>query len=48
MTHSAFWVHSPIQRQNTNEKKLVIEKLFKNRLRRLQSLVKLIQIMNEK
>ena len=29
MAHSAVWGHSPIQRQNTNSKKLTIEKLSK-------------------
>ena len=27
MAHSPVWGHSPIQRQNTNSKKLTIEKL---------------------
>ena len=30
MAHSAIWGHSPIQRQNTNSKKLTIEKLSKS------------------
>ena len=39
MAHSAVWGNSPIQRQNTNSKKLTIEKLSK---------LELIQTMNEK
>ena len=34
MAHSAVWGHPPIQRQNTNSKKLMIEKLPKSSLRR--------------
>ena len=34
MAHSAVWGHSPIQRQNTNSKKLTIKKLSKSGLRR--------------
>ena len=34
MAHSAVWGHSPIQRKNTNSKKLTIEKLSKSGLRR--------------
>ena len=34
MAHSAVWGHLPIQRQNTNSKKLTIEKLSKSGLRR--------------
>ena len=34
MAHSAVWGHPPIQRQNTNSKKLTIEKLSKSGLRR--------------
>ena len=34
MTHSAVWGHPPIQRQNTNSKKLTIEKLSKSGLRK--------------
>ena len=30
MAHSAVWGHPPIQRQNTNSKKLTIEKLSKS------------------
>ena len=48
MAHSAVWGHSPIQRQNTNSKKLTIKKLSKSGLAEgVQSLVKLIQTMNE-
>ena len=46
MAHSAVWGHPPIQRQNTNSKKLTIEKLPKCSLRRCTK-VKLIQTMNE-
>ena len=49
MAHSAVWGHAPIQRQNTNSKNLMIKKLSKNGLAEgVQSLVKLIQTMNEK
>ena len=34
MAHSAVWGHSPIQRQNTNSKKLTIKKLSKSGLGR--------------
>ena len=34
MAHSAVWGHPPIQRQNTNSKKLTIEKLCKSGLRK--------------
>ena len=34
MAHSAVWGHSPIQRQNTNLKKLTIKKLSKSGLGR--------------
>ena len=34
MAHSAVWGHSPIQRQNTNSKKLTIKKLSKSDLGR--------------
>ena len=34
MAHSAVWGHSPIQRQNTNSKKLMIKKLSKSGLGR--------------
>ena len=34
MAHSAVWGHLPIQRQNTNPKKLTIKKLSKSGLRR--------------
>ena len=34
MAHSAVWGHPPIQRQNTNSKKLTTEKLSKSSLRR--------------
>ena len=34
MAHSAVWGHSSIQRQNTNSKRLTIEKLSKSGLRR--------------
>ena len=34
MAHSAVWGHSPIQKQNTNSKKLTIKKLSKSGLRR--------------
>ena len=34
MAHSAVWDRLPIQRQNTNSKKLTIEKLCKNGLRK--------------
>ena len=34
MVHSAVWGHPPIQRQNTNSKRLMIEKLSKSGLRR--------------
>ena len=34
MVHSAVWGHSPVQRQNTNTKKLTIEKLSKSGLGR--------------
>ena len=34
MAHSAVWGHLPIQRQNTNSKKLTIKKLSKSGLRR--------------
>ena len=33
MAHSAVWGRPPTQRQNTNSKKLAIEKLSKNGLR---------------
>ena len=33
MAHSAVWGHSSIQKQNTNSKKLTIEKLSKSGLR---------------
>ena len=49
MAHSAFWGHHPIQRQNTNSKKLTVEKFSKSGLisKGVQSLVKLIQTMNK-
>ena len=34
MTHNAVWGHSPIQRQNTNSRKVTIEKLSKSGLGR--------------
>ena len=34
MAHSAVWGHFPIQRQNTNSKKLMIKKLSKSGLGR--------------
>ena len=34
MVHSAVWGHPPIQIQNTNSKKLTIEKLSESDLRR--------------
>ena len=34
MAHSAVWGYLPVQRQNTNSKKLTIEKLSKSGLRR--------------
>ena len=34
MAHSAVWGHSPIRRQNTNSKTLMIEKMSKSGLRR--------------
>ena len=34
MAHSTVWGHSPIQRQNTNSKKLMIKKLSKSGLGR--------------
>ena len=34
MAHSAVWGHPPIQRQNTNSKKLTVKKLSKSGLRR--------------
>ena len=34
MVHSAVWGHSPIQGQNTNSKKLAIEKLSESGLRK--------------
>ena len=34
MAYSAVWSHSPIQRQNTNSKKLTIEKLSESGLSR--------------
>ena len=34
MAHNAVWGHPPIQRQNTNSKKLTIEKLYKSSFRR--------------
>ena len=34
MAHSAVWGHLPNQRQNTNSKKLTIEKLSKSGLKR--------------
>ena len=33
MAHGAVWGHPPIQRQNTNPKKLTIEKMSKSSLR---------------
>ena len=34
MAHSTVWSHPPIQRQNTNSKKLTTEKLSKSGLRK--------------
>ena len=34
MAHSAAWGHPPVQRQNRNSKKLIVEKLCKSGLRR--------------
>ena len=48
MAHSAVWGHPPIQRQSTNSKLLMIEKLSIRAVSGVQSLVKLIQMMNEK
>ena len=49
MAHSAVWGHSPIQRQNTNSKKLTIEMLSESAASEgVQNFVKLIQTMNEK
>ena len=48
MAHSAVWGHSPIQKQNTNSNKLIIEKLSKSGLQGVQNFVKLIELNNER
>ena len=47
MTHNAVWGHPPIQRQNTNSKKLTIKNLSRVVSKGVQSLVKLFHTMNE-
>ena len=48
MAHSAVWGHFPIQRQNTNAKSWRLKSCLRAVSEGLQSLVKLIQMMNQK